>query len=64
VLPEFCTPHTLLRREVVGEADNGEEAARLAVSGEADIALLDIEMHERRTVRTPTSRSCKGGSTS
>jgi response regulator RpfG family c-di-GMP phosphodiesterase len=30
--------------EVVGEADNGEEAARLAVSGEADIALLDIEM--------------------
>jgi DNA-binding NarL/FixJ family response regulator len=30
--------------EVVGEAENGEEAARLAVSGEADIALLDIEM--------------------
>ncbi len=30
--------------EVVGEAENGEQAARLAVSGEADIALLDIEM--------------------
>jgi CheY-like chemotaxis protein len=30
--------------EVVGEAENGEDAARLAVSGEADIALLDIEM--------------------
>src|SRR5512133_3110915 len=30
--------------EVVGEPENGEEAARLAVSGEADIALLDIEM--------------------
>lgn len=30
--------------EVVGEAENGEEAARLAVSGEADIAVLDIEM--------------------
>jgi CheY-like chemotaxis protein len=30
--------------EVVGEADNGEQAARLAVSGQADIALLDIEM--------------------
>ena len=30
--------------EVVGEAENGEEAARRAVSGEADIALLDIEM--------------------
>jgi DNA-binding NarL/FixJ family response regulator len=30
--------------EVVGEAEDGEEAARLAVSGEADIALLDIEM--------------------
>jgi DNA-binding NarL/FixJ family response regulator len=30
--------------EVVGEAENGEEAARLAVSGEADIALLDTEM--------------------
>jgi DNA-binding NarL/FixJ family response regulator len=30
--------------DVVGEAENGEEAARLAVSGEADIALLDIEM--------------------
>jgi CheY-like chemotaxis protein len=28
---------------VVGEAENGEQAARLAVSGEADIALLDIE---------------------
>jgi CheY-like chemotaxis protein len=30
--------------EVVGEAENGEQAARLAVSGQADIALLDIEM--------------------
>src|SRR5512133_338154 len=30
--------------EVVGEAENGEEAARLAVSAAADIALLDIEM--------------------
>jgi DNA-binding NarL/FixJ family response regulator len=30
--------------EVVGEAENGEEAARLAIAGEADIALLDIEM--------------------
>ncbi len=30
--------------EVVGEAANGEQAARLAIAGEADIALLDIEM--------------------
>ena len=30
--------------EVVGEAETGEEAARLAIAGEADIALLDIEM--------------------
>jgi len=30
--------------EVVGEAENGEQAAELAIAGEADIALLDIEM--------------------
>jgi CheY-like chemotaxis protein len=30
--------------EIVGEAGNGEEAAKLAVAGEADIVLLDIEM--------------------
>ena len=30
--------------EVVGEAENSEEAARLRIAGEAAIALLDIEM--------------------
>jgi DNA-binding NarL/FixJ family response regulator len=30
--------------EIVGEAASGEEAARLALEGDADIVLLDIEM--------------------